>query len=68
MNTMKGTITAFLLLYGLAFAAGAVAVDRAKNIIKVTHMSTTEVGIACLNGADPTGVKVGDTVVMSCGR
>lgn len=56
-------LAAVLILCGLALAA-----DRAKSIIKVSHMSATEVGITCLNGADPTGVKVGDTVIMSCGK
>lgn len=52
---MKQTLAAFLILCGLALAA-----DRAKSIIKVTHMSTTEVGVSCANGADPTGTKLGD--------
>jgi hypothetical protein len=54
---------ATLLLLGTGYAA-----DKPKNIYKVTHLSTTEVGISCLNGADPTGRKFGDVVIMSCGK
>jgi hypothetical protein len=42
--------------------------DRPKYIIKVTKISATEAAISCLNGADPAGIKLGETVYMSCGR
>ena len=61
------TKTGLLFAVAALFAGMAFAAER-HSIIKVTHMSTTEVGIACLNGADPTGTKIGDTVIMSCGR
>jgi hypothetical protein len=50
-----------VLLTTLAFAA-----ERSKALYKVTRLSPTQVGISCLNGADPTGRKVGDIVIMSC--
>jgi len=52
----------------LSLAAVAYAADRAKNVYKLSHLSETEVGISCQNGADPTGQKVGNTLIISCGR
>lgn len=57
------------ILFVLALAVGAIA-ERIKlePVYKVTRISNTEVGIACMNGADPTGKKIGNTVIMSCGK
>lgn len=61
---MKTKLLAAVLIL-CAFALGQ---RTTKSLIKVSHMSTTEVGITCLNNADPTGFKVGDTLVISCGH
>lgn len=50
----------------LLIAAIAAYADKPKAIYKVTRLSVSQVGISCLNGADPTGNKVGDMVIMSC--
>lgn len=42
--------------------------ERIKAMYKITRLSTTEVGISCTNGADPTGTKFGDTTIISCGK
>lgn len=60
---MKTFLTLATIVLALALAAGAAS----KNICQVKRLSTNEVGISCANGADPTGVKIGETVVMSCG-
>lgn len=41
---------------------------KPKPVYKVSRMSLTEVGITCLNGADPTGQKFGNVLVISCGK
>ena len=56
------TLTAVLL-----FAGFALAQSKPKSIYKVFHFSANEVGITCQNGADPTGRKVGDILIISCG-
>ena len=59
----KGIICALLM-------AGIVGADCAKPkpIYKVTKLGLSEVGISCTNGADPTGQKIGDTLIISCGQ
>ena len=41
---------------------------ESKNILSGKRLSTTEVALSCSNGADPTGRKIGNTVIISCGR
>lgn len=41
---------------------------RPKSIIKITHLGITDAGIVCLNGADPTGNKYGNVLIVSCGN
>jgi hypothetical protein len=60
----KRITVALLLLCALCVAAE----ERQKSIYKITRLSTTEVGISCLNGADPTSKKFGNVVIMSCGK
>jgi hypothetical protein len=51
------------LLFGLTLYG-----DSPKAHYKVTRLSPNDVGVACLNGADPTGHKVGDVLILSCGN
>ena len=60
---MKRLITLVVILAALALAAAAAS----KYTCQVKRLSGNEVGISCANGADPTGTKVGDTVIISCG-
>lgn len=55
-------LTLALLLLQFAVATGG----KPKSVIHVVHLSPTSVGITCENGADPTGTKVGETVIVSC--
>ena len=41
---------------------------RPKPVYKVMKLSTSEVGISCLNGGDPTGKKIGNVLIISCGQ
>lgn len=61
---MKLAIAVFIL----TASAGLLAGERAKSVIHVSHLTTNEVGITCANGADPTGIKTGDVLVISCGK
>ena len=63
MKTLK-TIAVYLLLAG----AVAQAAERAQSIIHVSHIGTSTVGITCANGADPTGIKSGEVLLISCGK
>jgi hypothetical protein len=51
----------------IALLVSVAAADKPKNVYKTFHFTTTEVGITCLNGADPTGRKMGDILIISCG-
>jgi hypothetical protein len=42
------------------------ASDRPRSIIHVSHLTTTEIGVTCVNGADPTGSKIDDVLIISC--
>jgi hypothetical protein len=41
---------------------------RPESIIKTSHLSSTEIAVSCKNGADPTGQKIGDVLLISCGK
>jgi len=58
----KATILAFL---ALGLIAGA---STSTSVVKVSHLSDTEVGISCKNGGDPTGKMIGNTLIISCGK
>jgi hypothetical protein len=58
---MKRLAIAVLILSVLALAT-----EKEKALYKIIRLSPTQVGISCLNGADPTGRKIGDVVIMSC--
>ena len=67
-NTMHKRLRLFaVVLFAMSLTAFAQTM-RAKYICKVSHLSVTSVGISCLNGADPTGQKLGDVLVISCGN
>jgi hypothetical protein len=61
-------MTKRIALAVLILAGFAVAAEPSKYIIKVARVSVTEAAISCTNGADPTGTKVGNTVIISCGN
>jgi hypothetical protein len=63
---MKTTLIVLLLGFttGLALAAGS----STHYILNTKRLSTSEIALTCLNGADPTGTKIGDTVIISCGK
>jgi hypothetical protein len=62
-----GMIGACLLFSTVGLGAWADCV-KPKAIYKVSRLSLTDVGISCTNGADPTGLKAGDTLIISCGK
>ena len=37
-------------------------------VLKTKRLSDYSVGLICSNGSDPTGTKVGDMVIISCGK
>lgn len=54
------------LVVGLCL--GTLNSQTRKYICKVTHLGTNDAAITCLNGADPTGNKVGSVLIISCGK
>jgi hypothetical protein len=59
--------TLFVASLLATFAVGAYA-TATKYIYKLSRLSESEVGISCQNGGDPAGTKVGDTLIISCGK
>jgi hypothetical protein len=62
--TFIGLLGSFVLLFAVAVFAG----EKPKNVYKLFHLSATEIGVTCQNGADPTGRKVGELVIISCDK
>jgi len=60
---MKNYLTLALLL-ALAAFAGA----ESKYVLASKSLSTRSVAVSCNNGGDPTGTKLGDTLIISCGN
>ena len=58
-----------LALVLLTLAVASVCWGESKKyILNYKRLSTTEVGVSCENGADPTGKKFGNTLIISCGQ
>ena len=62
---MNKIVMVAIVLLGLAGLMWA-GTGTTKTIYKVVKLSNTQVGVSCTNGADPTGRKVGDLVILSC--
>ena len=58
----KRVVLAILILSALAVGA------EQKYVLSAKRLSTTEEAISCNNGGDPTGTKIGDTLIISCGK
>lgn len=69
--TKKGSLRFLFCLLALAVVSlipsGAQS-ERPKVVCKSTRLGPMAVAIVCLNGADPTGHKLGDTLIISCGK
>lgn len=50
----------------LALSVMGYAIAR-QRFIKSTYVSDGAVAISCSNGGDPTGQKIGDMLIISCG-
>jgi len=61
-SSMKKLLLCSLLLAGIAVA------ERLPSIIHVSHLGDATVAVTCKNGADPTGNKVGEVLLISCGK
>ena len=57
-----------IALAAMLAVVAAIHGDAPKANYKVMHLSPTQVGVSCLNGGDPTGNKIGDLLIISCGR
>jgi hypothetical protein len=69
--TKRGSVRFLFCLLALAVVSlipsGAQS-ERPKNICKATHLGIYTVAISCTNGSDPTGRKLGETLLISCGK
>ena len=65
VTQMKRITITLVTILGLASAALAA---RQEYIIKSTRLGVSAVAITCTNGADPTGTKNGDVLIISCGK
>lgn len=63
---MKSLVAALVLALLTILVGGLVA--ETKYILNAKRLSSTEEALSCNNGADPTGTKVGNTLIISCGK
>jgi hypothetical protein len=66
--SLNRKITIGVIIWAVLAVIANAAETKAKTIYKLLRISQTEIGITCQNGADPTGRKVGDLVIISCGQ
>jgi len=64
----KRSSHALAVVVGLLFAGVFVYGTQPKPNYRVTRLSANAVGVSCLNGGDPTGRKVGDVLILTCGE
>lgn len=58
-----------LIALGLCLLTIAVnAAEKTKYILNYKRLSTGSIAISCANGGDPTGVKVGEHLIIDCGK
>lgn len=57
-----------ITVIGLLLVVSAMAAERAKSLYKISHLSPTDLSVYCINGGDPTGHKIGNVLVISCGK
>ncbi len=55
-----------LLVVTLLLTA-ALAAEQ-KYVLNAKRLSSTEFALVCNNGGDPTGTKIGNTLIISCGK
>ena len=56
------TFIALVVLAALALGT------ESKLVLNYKRISTREISITCANGGDPTGTKIDDTLIISCGN
>jgi hypothetical protein len=56
------TVALLIMVCGAAMAA------ESKFILATKRINSSDVAITCNNGGDPTGTKIGDTLIISCGK
>jgi hypothetical protein len=59
---MTKTLAILLLVCGAAMAT------ESKYILATKRISSTDIAITCSNSGDPTGHKIGDVLIISCGQ
>lgn len=62
---MKRYIAIFAPMFVGASALGATAREY---VLNYKRIDSGKVAITCANGGDPTGTKVGDVLVIDCGK
>ena len=68
-RTIAWTLTIVGALALACMNTGAAQTLRNEYIAKANHIGKNVVAVTCINGADPTGQKVGQNVLLvSCGQ
>lgn len=62
---MKGRTMILICVTVLDLAAVAYGA-ASRYIVHVSRIGNAAVAVSCMNGADPTGTKVGEAVIMTC--
>jgi len=66
---LKAAIVVTALTLCVVLYAATQTVDKPKTIAKASHVGPNLVVVTCLNGADPTGLKVAaNSLLVSCGK
>lgn len=58
---MKLTVAIFISAV-LAIGSNAAV----KSLVKVSHMSETQVAVSCVSGMEPVATRMGDVVILAC--
>lgn len=55
-----------LVLSVVLLGAAVLATGESKYVLSSKRLSSTAVALSCANGADPTGKKFGQVLIISC--
>lgn len=66
MRSRKLLVVALLVLIVASVCWGQSV--RKAYVLNYKRLSTEAIGVTCANGGDPTGQKVGDLLIISCGK
>lgn len=61
-------IAMYAIIYFIVMHSSLAHSQTVKHILDYKRISTREIAITCNNNGDPTGIKHGDVLYISCGK